>query len=181
MAILRRSDQKRTSNRPGASSYRLAGPETGSQMLTISDITLEPGAEIAYHSHPNSEASHYVVDGTLECLLDGKRMTTSEGDLALAPTGVGHGFANRSDRPARFIAMMPSTEPGREQEDDSHVRDVAGPDDLPAGAALRSRVQAWTPWEGCLRYDMATADFGSTSTAFSELIFNPGAVAPPHY
>ena len=46
-------------------------------------------------------------------ILDGETRILGPGDLLLAPAGVQHTITNRSDKPARVLAIYPTTTPER--------------------------------------------------------------------
>lgn len=172
-----RGDQVEATDRGGITGRALASPDTGATQLRVSDITIAPGAEITYHLHPETEASHYVIEGELECVVADHRVTLRPGDMAMAPAGVGHSFANRSGAPARMIAFFPHSSPGREYLDPGPA--PGGP--LPESVVFHKDVTPWECWPGATRYDVMNAAFGAVATAFSEIVFNPGSIAPPHY
>ena len=177
MSILRLTDQKITEPYPGVSQRNPAGAATGASQLRVFDAMIQPGAVIPYHAHGNTEASYFVFEGELAAVVGDHRVDLHASDLVLAPPGSGHGFTNNGSGPARVITMFPHTAPDVEHLDPGN----AATGTLPANIALRSSVEAWTPWELCTRYDMMNHERGALSTAFSELVFEPGSMAPPHY
>jgi quercetin dioxygenase-like cupin family protein len=56
------------------------------------------------HTHAFAEA-FYVSEGELTFQLDDELVTVGAGELAFAPPGVPHTFANRSGAPARFVLV----------------------------------------------------------------------------
>ena len=92
-------------------------------MISVSDLTMDPGSTIPYHVHPNTEESMYLVEGELVAMLDGKRFRFAQGDCMIATQGRGHGFINESASPARMITMYPSVAPEMTPIDDSGVVD----------------------------------------------------------
>ncbi|MCH7641922.1 MAG: cupin domain-containing protein [Chloroflexi bacterium] len=178
MSILRLADQKITDPYPGVRQRTAAGAETGATQLRVFDAVIQPGAAVPYHAHSNTEATYFVVEGDLAAVVDDHRVDLSAGDLVLAPPGVGHGFTNNGNSPARIVTMFPHTDPAT-----THMEPADAPaeGDLPAYVVFRNDLQPWTPWERCTRYDMMNQERGALSTAFSELVFQPGSMAPPHY
>ena len=55
MTILRRNDQQVEVRYPGVNRRVLTGSNTGSKMLSVGDIDIQPGSKIPYHMHPNVE------------------------------------------------------------------------------------------------------------------------------
>ncbi len=176
MALNRRSNQQSSAPFDGASMLTMTGSSTGSKMMTVSDLTMQPGIETPYHIHPNTEESMFVVEGELEFRVDGHRFKATAGDCVLAKRGKGHGVANVSDRPARFIAVYPNAAPEREVIDEPEFKDAT-----PDSVSFRGRMEAFEFAPGITRFDMVGDFLGAESTYFSELTFQPGAVAPNHY
>jgi quercetin dioxygenase-like cupin family protein len=57
-------------------------------------IDIAPGAEAAWHRHPGEEVI-YVVEGTLEYQLEGKKaVTVRAGEVLFVPNGVAHRARN---------------------------------------------------------------------------------------
>jgi quercetin dioxygenase-like cupin family protein len=177
MSILRLKDQKVTSPYPGVSQRNPAGAETGATQIRVFDAVIQSGASIPYHAHSNTEANYFVLDGDISAVVDDHRVELHSGDLVMAPPGIGHGFTNSGNGEARIVTMFPHTDP-----DVAHL-DPGEPanGDLPPYIVPRANVEAWTPWERCTRYDMMNNERGALSTAFSQLDFEPGSMAPPHF
>ena len=69
MPLNRRSDQSTVSPMAGCSMYHMMGGADGSKMMTVGDLTLEPGVTSVYHIHPNTEESIFVAEGEVELAL----------------------------------------------------------------------------------------------------------------
>lgn len=95
--------RKRTLEVLGARINILASSEeTGS--YAVIEFTVPagfPGAPL--HHHEKMVESFYIVEGSLDLLVDGEVRTTAAGEFALIPTGVVHGYRNSSAAPARFL------------------------------------------------------------------------------
>ena len=178
MGILRRVDQQKTDIWPGAARYMLADAETGARQLKIGDLLWAPGASCDYHIHPeqDSEETQYIVEGEIEAIYEGRRLTVRAGDAILSPPHVPHGFVNRSDSTCRMITAFPTTDRSTQAVDVGAP--PAGP--LPAAIVFRKHVVPTTPYEGVSRHNLATAAQGATSTMICELVFEPGGCIPPH-
>ena len=177
MTINRRSEQKSSLAFEGGVVLTMADSTTGSKMLTVGDLTIQPGGRTAYHIHPNTEESIFVVQGELECRLAGRRFKATAGDCILAPRATGHGLANVSNRPARAIFMYPTADPEMETVDEPEFEDAE-----PAqGVSFRARMASYEFMPGISRFDMVGDFVGAESTYFCELTFQPGAVVPNHY
>ena len=70
-------------------------------------FTIAPGGEIPLHSHADTEHEMFVVEGEAILKSTGADQVVRAGDALLVLTGDQHGFANASDRPFRFICVIP--------------------------------------------------------------------------
>jgi uncharacterized RmlC-like cupin family protein len=61
--------------------------------------TFPPGTFVPPHIHPTQDEFIYMFEGKLDCVLDGQDFNDVAGDVIRLPTGVPHGFFNRSDQP----------------------------------------------------------------------------------
>jgi quercetin dioxygenase-like cupin family protein len=57
------------------------------------------------HRHPDCTEAFYLLEGTLDFLLDGERVAVGGGGFVLVPGGVAHTFVNAADRPARVLIL----------------------------------------------------------------------------
>lgn len=158
-----RSEQIEQDRLPGVHRKTLTGSETGSRMLMIGDLIFDPGATTPYHRHPNAEETQFMVDGELECMLDGRLYTIGRHDTVLAAQGVPHGFVNRSDKPARMITIFPHTDPLTLYLD-------ASPDE--EGAELPPAI---------VRHGVIGAPQGAASTTLHVLSFDPETSTTTHF
>jgi quercetin dioxygenase-like cupin family protein len=62
---------------------------TGTQIM-LNMVTIEPGAVVPIHSHPNEQAG-YVLRGKLVLTIGGETRTLVPGDCYVAPADVPHG------------------------------------------------------------------------------------------
>lgn len=177
MPVIKRSEQKSSSPFSGATAYAMVGVATGSKYVTVADLRVEPGKRSAYHIHPNTEESIFVVEGEVEFRLGDKKFRASAGDCVLANREVGHGLENVGATTARMITMYPTPVPER-----AEISEVEFTEALPDnGVFVRGEIQAFEFAPGISRFDMVGDFLGSESTYFSELTFAPGSVAPNHF
>ena len=115
MTINRRNSQESVEPFEGAEILKMADSSTGSKMMSVVDLTVKPGTTSAYHRHPNTEESIFVVEGDVEFRVGNHKFKASPGDCILAPKGVGHGLANIGNIDARFICGYPNANPLREE------------------------------------------------------------------
>ena len=97
----------------GTQTNTLVGKNNGGDNLTVVDAGIDPGAGLALHIHPGYEEATLVVEGEIEAVLEDETRILGPGDLLLAPAGAKHTIANRSDKPARVLAIYPATTPER--------------------------------------------------------------------
>jgi len=72
--------------------------------VSVIETAPGPGAGPPLHHHDFDEA-FYVIDGELTFQLHDERFTVAAGELAFAPRGVPHTFANLSDAPAQQLIV----------------------------------------------------------------------------
>lgn len=75
-------------------------------VLSLGRITLEPGATIGEHAHPNTEDLYLILEGRGTGVLDGERFAVGPGDLFLVRAGGSHGLCNDSDAPLTFLGLL---------------------------------------------------------------------------
>ena len=85
----------------------------------------------AAHSHDGFEETNYGLAGVTTFTVDGELRELHPGEVVFIPRGVVHAFENRSDRDARFLAVVT---PG-----------VLGPDYFEEIAAVLSAAAGGTP------------------------------------
>jgi mannose-6-phosphate isomerase-like protein (cupin superfamily) len=77
-----------------------------SGILSLGRTTLEPGATIGEHAHPNTEDLYLILEGRGIGVLDGERFPVSAGDLFLVKAGGSHGLINDSEGPLTFMGVL---------------------------------------------------------------------------
>lgn len=69
-------------------------------------VTVEPGAQgVALNSHPGQEFN-YVLEGTLQLVIDGHELVLEAGDSLYFDSALPHGMKAVGDSPARFLAII---------------------------------------------------------------------------
>jgi mannose-6-phosphate isomerase-like protein (cupin superfamily) len=72
--------------------------------FNLSIVTVQPRREgPPLHAHDTEDDAFYMLDGELVFSADGEEVDAGPGVFVLVPPGVVHGFANRTDEPARFL------------------------------------------------------------------------------
>ena len=85
----------------------IEGPaELNDKGRLFSKITLEPGCSIGFHVHDKDAELFYFVRGTGEYNDNGEIVTVKAGDVAICPTGTGHGIANTGDENLELVAVI---------------------------------------------------------------------------
>ena len=95
MEIIRQADVESFSN-SGVTSEQLLFPENSqSQRVTITRVTVAPGAKSPRHAHPTSEQVWVALRGNGVLLLEGHATAPfAEGDVVRFAEGDIHGFEN---------------------------------------------------------------------------------------
>lgn len=88
-----------------------------------------PGPPIHHHDF---DETFYVLSGELTFEVAGSRVTARAGDLAFAPRGVVHGYANLSDAPASCLLVV--TPGGFERYFDRLAAEIEGREPPPEAA-----------------------------------------------
>src|SRR4051794_213577 len=106
MEFLRPESFKQLSN-PGVQSTQLLSPHnSASNRVTITSVTVDPGAEQPRHEHKTSEQIWIAVEGSGTLLLKhGTTLEFHQGQVVRFEEGDIHGFKNTSDTPFRYISI----------------------------------------------------------------------------
>jgi quercetin dioxygenase-like cupin family protein len=96
---------------PGFRSVQIVWPSNAPEALvTITRVTMEPGATSARHLHPASEQIWLVEKGSAELLMDnGETDGLRAGDVVRTPAGTIHGVANTGA--GQFVYLAVTTPP----------------------------------------------------------------------
>lgn len=175
--IIRRVDQEQTDRYPGCPRFPIASTDFGHKTVHVGDLSYLPGAGVPHHYHTGrSEESQIMLEGKLECWVDGKRTTVYPGDTVTAPPGIEHAFHNRTDKPARMITAFPTTLPETIHTDDPDLEDV---DEHPAIIRAGTRTSGYAEGvEGVERVELS-GDFSGAKTTYTYFVdIQPGAAMP---
>lgn len=110
MNIVRTSEVEAKSRFSGIFAKPLLGADNGSGAVTMSELTLRPGAVLPRHTHVVEEA-FFVVEGSGEAVAGEETSAVAGGTALLAPAGVPHGFRNTGEQDLRIICMYPAVNP----------------------------------------------------------------------
>jgi len=75
-------------------------------VLSMGRTTLEPGATIGVHSHPDTHDLYLILEGQGTGILNGERFPVGPGDLFLVKAGGSHGLINDSETPLTFLGVL---------------------------------------------------------------------------
>jgi quercetin dioxygenase-like cupin family protein len=96
---------------PGKRSEQIVWPENApSARITLTRVTMEPGATSPRHSHVSAEQTWLIERGRATLLMrDGRSDAVAAGDVVITPPGEVHGVTNTGDEP--FVYLSVTTPP----------------------------------------------------------------------
>jgi quercetin dioxygenase-like cupin family protein len=96
-----------TLHNPGVRSEQIVWPNNAPEArVTITRVTMEPGAASTRHVHPASEQIWLVEQGSALLLTaDGQTDGLRAGDVVRTPAGTIHGVANTGREPFVYLAV----------------------------------------------------------------------------
>ncbi|MEP7283398.1 MAG: cupin domain-containing protein [Rubrivivax sp.] len=101
------AEQFKTLSNPGVLSVQLLSPHNSdSSRVTITRVTVDPGARQLAHCHETSEQVWVALDGygTLE-LGEGRMLPFRQGEVVRFADGDVHGFENTSAEPFTYLSV----------------------------------------------------------------------------
>jgi quercetin dioxygenase-like cupin family protein len=106
MELIRAAEVNEFTN-AGVSSSQLLFPENSrSTRITITRVTVKPGAKNPPHRHATSEQVWIALRGSGQLLLDeGKSISFAEGDIVRFEDGDLHGFENTSASEFEYLSV----------------------------------------------------------------------------
>lgn len=106
MELIRAGDVRAFSN-SGVTSRQLIFPENSrSERVTLTRVTVRPGARNPPHRHPASEQIWVALRGSGQLLLDaGRTEIFSEGDIVRFEDGDLHGFENTGEAEFEYLSV----------------------------------------------------------------------------
>ena len=107
MPVIRKEETTVESLGPGVDRWTVVDGSSGTDSLSVGDLTLQAEGAVRTHIHPTEEAM-VILEGELDAVLGDEVIKVKAGDTVLAPTGVKHGFINRSGASARLMAIFPT-------------------------------------------------------------------------
>lgn len=109
MTLIDHNERDRANPYPGVTRQRIVDRDTGAGSLSISLVTIEPGAAVKTHRHKIEEAM-LVVEGEGLAILGSERMPIKAGETLHAPAGVQHGFVNTGSTPMVVSGIFPAVD-----------------------------------------------------------------------
>ena len=106
MQLIKPSEMETLAN-PGVVSRQVLNPDNcASARVTITRVTVAPGAEQPRHAHQSSEQVWVALRGEGKLLLkDGGTQPFREGEVARFEDGDVHGFLNDSGEPFEYVSV----------------------------------------------------------------------------
>jgi uncharacterized cupin superfamily protein len=87
-------------------SYGAVKIEPGQADFSVFESSPPPGAPgPAPHAHRSYDEAWFIIEGTVEFLLDGQRERQAAGGFVFVPRGIAHSFANPGPGPARILVI----------------------------------------------------------------------------
>lgn len=175
--IIWRSEQEPADRYPGCPRYAIAGADFGHSSLHVGDLYYQPGYGVPHHYHTGgAEETQIMLEGELECWVDGKRIVVYPGDTVTAPPGTGHAFHNRTDSVGRMITAFPLTPPETIHIDDPELEDATS---HPAIIRAGTRRAAYAEGvDGVEKIELSGSFSGAKSTYTYFVDIQPGASMP---
>ena len=177
MGINRRDVQEISSPRSGVRIRTMSDHSTGSKMMTVLEIGLQPGGSTPYQANVSHEESWFIYSGDVTFVEGSSRYALTSGDCVLVAKGVGTSVKNVGSAAARIVTMSPDPSVVREDVEMGEVVDGSPGENV----LIRSEYEAFEFAPGVMRVDMVDDSRGARSSYFSELSFAPGAHTPNHY
>ncbi len=75
-------------------------------VVSLGRTTLEPGATIGEHPHPNTEDLYLILEGRGTGVLNGEQFPVGPGDVFVVKAGGSHGLINDSQGPLTFLGLL---------------------------------------------------------------------------
>ena len=177
MGINRRGEQEISSPCSDVEIRVMSDHSTGSRMMTVLEVSLQPGGSTPYQVNESHEESWFIYSGDVVFTEGGMRYSLTSGDCVLVAKGVGTSVENTGTEPARIVTMCPDPSPERVEVSAPEVVDGSPGENV----VIRAEYEAFEFAPGVMRVDLVDDSRGASSSYFSELQFSPGTRTPNHY
>jgi quercetin dioxygenase-like cupin family protein len=84
---------------------RATGADTG-DAYAVMEYVAGPGAGSGWHTHAREDEAFYILDGTLQFVIEDESFTATAGDYVHIRRGRRHAFRNDSQAPARALIIV---------------------------------------------------------------------------
>lgn len=101
---------------PGVFMIRAIEHSNGSPMVTMGQVTIQPGHEVPPHVHPTDDAM-VVISGKGEVYSEGDNIPIEAGDHLWAPANERHGVKNVGNEPLVLVYTWPAVNVSRVMTD----------------------------------------------------------------
>ncbi len=81
--------------------YLMQGPR-----MNFAIVQFMPGDDFGAHYHDVMEENFYILEGKVDCYVDGVKNTLSVGDLIHTEPGEVHYLINPYDKPVKMVATL---------------------------------------------------------------------------
>ena len=81
-------------------------PGMNPNVTLFSHIRLNPGQEVAYHTHEGEFEIYYILTGSGIYSDNGEEVAVAPGAITYNPTGCGHSLKNTGSEILEFIALI---------------------------------------------------------------------------
>lgn len=85
----------------------LIAEKDGAEHYAMRLFELLPGGLIPVHNHDDAEHEIYIIEGSATLDDDENKITVKKGDAIFVKPNDKHSFINSSDKPFKFICVIP--------------------------------------------------------------------------
>lgn len=93
----------------GLPTWIRAGRQNTAGALSLVEQVIPPGFESPWHIHHDEDESFYVIEGSVDVVVEERTVTLAAGGYAFGPRGIAHGFRVTGSGPARLLLMTNSS------------------------------------------------------------------------
>ena len=86
--------------------YLVEKEESLGKMNICGILTVNPGCSIGVHPHGPDAELYYMLEGELVCTENGVETVLYAGDSMFVGDGNNHGVENKTDKPAKMLAVV---------------------------------------------------------------------------
>ena len=90
----------------GEGMHEFGPDETANRCKMVAELNLAPGQCTGFHAHTDDLELFYMLEGELVYVEDGEEVVLKPGDCTSTCCGAKHQIINRSEEPARVLAIV---------------------------------------------------------------------------